>query len=490
MGRFERRDDAFLRTAQLERLQRFGIGDGNIFRPADFVQPRVFRPNPRIVQPGRDREPFEDLPVIILQQVGAVAVQHAGAPPGQRGAMLHLVVHALAARFDADDVHVLVVEKREEEAHSVGPAADGRDDRIGQTAFGLRHLFADLLADDGLKIAHHGRIGMRASDGSDAIEGIAHIGDPVAQRVVHGVLQGAPPAGHGNDLGPQQAHAEDVGRLPLDVMGAHVDHALQPELGTDRRRGHPVLTGPGFGDDAFLAHPPGEDDLPQHVVDLVRARVVQLVALHVDLGTAKMVRQPLAEIKRAGAAHVMGPEIVHFGPEAVVGLGPLVLFFQFEDQRHERFGHEAPAEIAETAIFIRAGHEAVEKIVCHGASPARYPPPLAQRRGPCHRHFQVAMSRHSKSFRSPRFNSPSSLSLTASSTDCPSCGARPSSSVSFSSSFCFTFCSARAFSSPKLRSTAAFTSALMEGSAHGPVICTGMARPRSPFRRRAFGVSV
>ena len=44
----------------------------------------------------------EDLAVAVLQQIGAVAMQHAGRAGGDRGAMLD-AVQAAAAGFDADD---------------------------------------------------------------------------------------------------------------------------------------------------------------------------------------------------------------------------------------------------------------------------------------------------------------------------------------------------------------------------------------------------
>jgi hypothetical protein len=114
------------------------------------------------------------------------------------------------------------------------------------------HLAPRLLADDRLEIAHHGRIGMRARHGADAIEGVADIGDPVAQRIVHRVLQRAAPAGDRDHLGPQQLHPEHVGFLPFDIVRAHIDDAFQPELGADRGGGHAVLAGAGFGDDPVL----------------------------------------------------------------------------------------------------------------------------------------------------------------------------------------------------------------------------------------------
>jgi hypothetical protein len=54
-----------------------------------------------------------------------------------------------------------------------------------------------------------------------------------------------------------------------------------------RRGGDAVLAGAGLGDDALLAHAPGQQDLAEHVVDLVRAGVVELVALEIDLGAAE-----------------------------------------------------------------------------------------------------------------------------------------------------------------------------------------------------------
>ena len=79
---------------------------------------------------------------------------------------------------------------------------------------------------------------------------------------------------------------------------AHEDDALQPEARADRRRRHAVLARAGLGDDPGLAHAPGQQDLAEHVVDLVRAGVVQLVALEVDLRAA----EPLASAARRSRA--------------------------------------------------------------------------------------------------------------------------------------------------------------------------------------------
>ena len=187
-----------------------------------------------------------------------------------------------------------------EQPHRVGAAADAGDQRIGQPAFGLLHLLAGLVADDRLEIAHHRRIGMRAGDRADHVKGVLDMRDPVAQRLVHRVLQGRGAGMHRHDLGAQQLHAEDVGLLPLDVGRAHIDDAGQVEERAGRGGGDAVLAGAGLGDDAALAHAPRQQDLAEHVVDLVRAGVVELLALEVDLGAAEMAGQPLGEIKGLG----------------------------------------------------------------------------------------------------------------------------------------------------------------------------------------------
>ena len=90
------------------------------------------------------------------------------------------------------------------------------------------------------------------------------------------------------ELGAEEPHAEDVRLLPLDVGRAHVDDAGKAEARRHRRRRDAVLAGAGLGDDAGLAHAAGEQDLAEAVVDLVRAGVVELVALEVDLGAAPL----------------------------------------------------------------------------------------------------------------------------------------------------------------------------------------------------------
>ena len=247
-------------------------------------------------------------------------------------------------------------------------------ERIRQTAFRGEHLLAGLAADDRLKIAHHHRVRVRAGDGADAVERRADVGHPVAQRLVHRVLERLGAGLHRHDLGAEHVHAKDVLLLPLDVDRAHVDDAFEPEARAQRRGRDAVHAGAGLGDDALLAHAPRQQDLAEHVVDLVRAGVIELFALQINLGAAArkaggrlsaIVGQPLGEIERRRASDIMREIAVHFRLERGIGLGLRVGLLQFQNQRHQRFGHKAAAVNAEMPVLVRPGAERIGLLHCH-----------------------------------------------------------------------------------------------------------------------------
>src|SRR5215467_1303584 len=93
-----------------------------------------------------------------------------------------------------------------------------------------------------------------------------------------------------------------------------------------------------LGDDARLAHALGQEDLPEAVVDLVSACVVQVLALEVDLRAAQVVRQMFGKIKRARPADIMLQKSAKLGLESRVLLRLRVGSFQLEEQRHQGFG--------------------------------------------------------------------------------------------------------------------------------------------------------
>jgi len=94
-------------------------------------------------------------------------------------------------------------------------------------------------------------------------------GDPVPERLIHGVLEGPAADRDRNDLRAEHPHPRHVQCLPAGVLFTHVDGAVEAEERTGRGGGDPVLAGPGLGDHPGLAHPPGQQHLPEHIVDLV-----------------------------------------------------------------------------------------------------------------------------------------------------------------------------------------------------------------------------
>ena len=62
----------------------------------------------------------------------------------------------------------------------------------------------------------------------------------------------------------------------------------RPNFGAQGRGGNAVHAGAGLGDDARLAHAQRQHDLAEHIIDLVRAGVIELLALEIDLCAAAM----------------------------------------------------------------------------------------------------------------------------------------------------------------------------------------------------------
>ena len=146
----------------------------------------------------------------------------------------------------------------------------------------LDELRRGLVADPPLEVAHDRRVRMRAHRRAQHVVGGLDVGDPVAHRLVDRVLERGRPGRDRADLRAERAHPQDVGALAFDVLGAHVHDARQVEQGAGRRCRDPVLAGAGLGDDPGLAQSPGEQRLAERVVDLVGARVGEVLALQVQ----------------------------------------------------------------------------------------------------------------------------------------------------------------------------------------------------------------
>ncbi|MNG18446.1 hypothetical protein D3C84_1025120 [compost metagenome] len=98
----------------------------------------------------------------------------------------------------------------------------------------------------------------------------------------------------------------------------------------------------------------------------MRAGVVQLFALEVNLGATAEFGQAFGKVQRAWASDVIALEVGQFFLECRIFLGQLVFAGQVEDQRHQGFGNITAAERAKQAVGIRAvaqislGHGALQ----------------------------------------------------------------------------------------------------------------------------------
>ena len=229
----------------------------------------------------------------------------------------------LPGRLDADEPGIGLADEAAQQADGVRAAADAGDGDVRQPALDRAHLLGRLVADDALQVADDGREGMRADGRAEDVVRAGDVGDPVAHRLVDGVLQRGRARRHLAHLGAERAHAQHVGGLAADVLGAHVDDALEAQQRAGRGRRHAVLAGAGLGDDARLAEPQRQQRLAERVVDLVRAGVVEVLALQVQAEVARLASGPPLQLgsQAVGAvdggrpADVVDEELAELRPE-------------------------------------------------------------------------------------------------------------------------------------------------------------------------------
>ncbi len=152
---------------------------------------------------------------------------------------------------------------------------------------------------------------------------LSDVRHPVAECLVDGVLEGLRTVGDRDDGGPEQLHPGHVQGLAAAVLGAHVDDAFEAEQRGGGGAGHAVLAGAGLGDDAGLAHALGQERLAQHVVDLVRAGVVQVFALEEDPDSPGVLGETLGLGQERGPAGVVLVQVGDLRGELGIGLGLL-----------------------------------------------------------------------------------------------------------------------------------------------------------------------
>ena len=255
--------------------------------------------------------------------------------------------------------HVRVLEEAGEEPDRVRAAADARDrphpgsrpSASSTCARASRPITACSSRDDL-------RVRVRADARADQVVGRLDVRDPVADRLARRLLQRPRAELDRAHLGAEQVHPLDVRPLPAHVLGAHVDDALEAEARADGRGGDAVLAGARLGDDPPLAEPPREHRLAERVVQLVRARVQEVLALQVDPLAG---REALGERQRRRAGRrTSRPQLVELGAERGVLRRCAPARLELVERRDQRLG-----DVAAAVRAVPAGHRAAADECAH-----------------------------------------------------------------------------------------------------------------------------
>ena len=192
---------------------------------------------------------------------------------------------------------------------------------------------------------------MRPHHRSEQVVGSRGIGDPVAQRFVDGRAQRAIAALHRDDLRAEPVHALQIGALAPRVHRSHVDAARNPHPGAGGGARHAVLPRSRFRHHPRRAQPARQEGLPHRVVDLVGARVRQVLALEPDLGLPE---PPQTSGGRQGrrAASPLAQLAIHGASEFRVGERLPGAALQALQRGDERLRDEPAAERAEASALV------------------------------------------------------------------------------------------------------------------------------------------
>ena len=264
----------------------------------------MHRPHSRVVQSCRDGERLLNLSVVVLHHKHLRPVQDARRTlvDGRRR-MVRLP--AVASSLRQYDSHALVVHIVVDGARRITAAADAGDEVVGIVASRLLlQLPPDLLRDDTLHARHQIGIRMRSHRRAHNVERVLRMTTPVAYCLRTGVAERHVTCTNGMHLGAQHPHALHIRVLALHVGSSHEHLAAHTHQGAHRSRSHTVLSGSRLGDDACLPHLPRQQNLSDSVVNLVRTRVVQVLALQKQ-AAAVALAHPARIVERRRPPHIV-----------------------------------------------------------------------------------------------------------------------------------------------------------------------------------------
>ena len=259
-----------------------------------------------------------------------------------------------AERFHPDDLH-RVVEEGDEHPDRVASPAHAGSHHIGINTGHLQKLLPRLAADNGLKIPHHHREGMRPERRADAVNRVLIFPGIGGEGGIHRLLQGFQPMRDRHHLRAENLHPGHVGGLLGNIHLAHMNLAFQPEVGGRRGQRHAVLSRAGFGDQLLLSHVFGEKPFPHAVVELVRAGMVEVLPFEINLAGSvpHPAGKPLAVVNRGRTPLKFPPDAAKFRNKLGGMTDGLIRSGNFLKSGFQLLAEITAAVLAETAVFIR-----------------------------------------------------------------------------------------------------------------------------------------
>mgnify|MGYP007132059168 CR=1 FL=1 len=281
VGAFDRGDDALHSGKLEESVERLIVVHNVILHSADVVQEGVLGAAGRVIKAACHGINGSRIAVFVLEHDALEAVHDALLAVGEAGGVV-AELGTPAERLNAVEIDG-VVQESGEQAHGVGAAAHAGDDRIGKLARHIEELLSCLNAHNALEIAHHHREGMGADNGTDAVDGVLVLVAVGCEGRVDRFLQRLQPVRDLDHSCAEDLHSRHVRGLLFDVHRAHIDVAVQAEVSGGGRQRNAMLPCAGLGDDLLLAHVLCKQHLAHAVVEFVRAGVVQILALDIEL---------------------------------------------------------------------------------------------------------------------------------------------------------------------------------------------------------------
>ena len=191
---------------------------------------------------------------------------------------------------------------------------------------------------------------MRTHYRAEHVKGVVHSGDPFTHSLVNGVLKCFCARFNRVHLCAEQFHTVAVQRLPFRIFLTHKDLALEAHERRSCSRGNAVLPCAGFGYNTCFAHPLCKQALTEHIVYLVRPRVVEILAFKIDLCAAEILRHILCVIQQRRSACILFQKRVELIYEIGVVFVMLIGFFKPYDLIHQRFGYILPSVNSESSF--------------------------------------------------------------------------------------------------------------------------------------------